>query len=134
MGTLVDGYGGQFSVRLPEEIQGLAWLDTPEDQLDLVFENWKKFDDKLVLIGQQLDRLTLDPRGSWSARLSGGTEVRFGKGDVFKNLDMLVSTWAGLMQGQAVPPISVDLRYTNGFAVLWPQNINAIVGNYGEKS
>ena len=47
---------------------------------------------------------------------------------------MLVSTWAGLMQGQAVPPVSVDLRYTNGFAVLWPQNIDIIAGEYGEKS
>jgi hypothetical protein len=47
---------------------------------------------------------------------------------------MLVSTWAGLMRGQAMPPVSVDLRYTNGFAVLWPQNINAVAGNHGEKS
>jgi cell division septal protein FtsQ len=66
--------------------------------------------------------------------LSGGIEVSFGKGDLFKNLDTLVSTWAGLMQGQALPPLSVDLRYTNGFAVLWPQNTDAIAGNDGEKS
>lgn len=133
-GYLLDGHGQQFKVPSANEIQGLPWLEGPQNQLDLVFGNWKKFDDKLVLIGQQVERLTLDPRGSWSARLSGGTEVRFGKGDVFKNLDMLISTWAGLMQGQALPPISVDLRYTNGFAVLWPQKTDAITGNYGEKS
>ena len=133
-GYLLDAAGQRFSVPSADEIQGLPWLESPHGQLDLVFENWKKFDDKLVLIGQQIDRLTLDPRGSWSARLSGGTEVRFGKGDVFKNLDMLVSTWAGLMQGQAMPPVSVDLRYTNGFAVLWPQNMDSIAGNYGEKN
>jgi cell division protein FtsQ len=133
-GYLVDANGQRFTVPSADEIQGLPWLDSPESQLDIVFENWQKFDDKLVLIGQQIERLTLDPRGSWSARLSGGTEVRFGKGDIFKNLDMLVSTWAGLMQGQVMPPVSVDLRYTNGFAVLWPQNIDAVAGNYGEKS
>lgn len=133
-GYLLDADGQQFSVPSADEIQGLPWLEGPQGQMDLVFENWKKFDDKLVIIGQQIDRLTLDPRGSWSARLSGGTEVRFGKGDVFKNLDMLVSTWAGLMQGQEMPPVSIDLRYTNGFAVLWPQNIDAIAGNYGEES
>lgn len=132
-GYLLDADGRQFTVPSANEIQGLPWLESPVGQLDLVFENWTKFDDKLVLIGQHVDRLTLDARGSWSARLSGGTEVRLGKGDIFKNLDMLVSTWAGLMQGQVTPPISVDLRYTNGFAVLWPQNPDAIVGNYGEK-
>jgi len=135
----VDGYllganGQRFIVPGADEMQGLPWLASPEGQLDLVFENWQKFDNKLVFIGQEIERLTLDPRGSWSARLSGGTEVRFGKGDIFKNLDMLVSTWAGLMQGQALPPVSVDLRYTNGFAVLWPEKTDAIVGNYGEKS
>ena len=133
-GYLLDSKGQQFMVPSADEIQGLPWLESPQGLMNLVFENWKIFDDKLVLIGQQVERLTLDPRGSWSARLSGGTEVRFGKGDIFKNLDMLVSTWAGLMQGQTVPPVSVDLRYTNGFAVLWPKNMDAIVGNYGKKS
>jgi cell division protein FtsQ len=133
-GYLLDGYGQQFTVPSAENIQGLPWLEGPQSQQELVFENWKKFDDKLVLIGQQIENLTLDARGSWSARMSGGTEVKFGKGDIFKNLDMLVSTWTGLMQGQELPPVSVDLRYTNGFAVLWPQNIDAIAGNYGEKS
>jgi cell division protein FtsQ len=102
--------------------------------MEMVFGNWQRFDDELAAIGQQIERLTLDPRGSWSARLSGGTEVRFGKGDIFKNLDRLVSAWAGLMHGQAIPPVSVDLRYTNGFAVLWPGNVDAVAGNYGEES
>lgn len=133
-GYLLDASGQQFTVPSAADIQGLPWLEGPQSQQGLVFENWQKFDDKLVLIGQQIERLTLDARGSWSARLSGGTEVKFGKGDIFENLDTLISTWAGLMQGQELPPISVDLRYTNGFAVLWPQNTDAIAGNYGEKS
>jgi cell division protein FtsQ len=133
-GYLLDANGERFSVPSANEIHGLPWLDGPEGQLDLMFENWKKFDDKLELVGQQIERLTLDPRGSWSARLSGGTEVKLGKGNIFENLDMLISTWAGLMQGQVTSPVSVDLRYTNGFAVLWPQNIEVIAGNYGEKS
>lgn len=131
---LLDSFGQPFVVPGANEIQGLPWLEGPQNQLDLVFEHWKKIDDELAVIGQQVDRLTLDARGSWSARLSGGTEVRFGKGDIFKSLGVLTSTWAGLMQGQSAPPVSVDLRYTNGFAVLWPQSLDTIAGNYGEKS
>lgn len=133
-GYLLDADGQQFSVPAANDIQGLPWLEGPVSQKETVFENWKKFDDKLVLIGQQIERLTLDARGSWSARLSGGTHVSFGKGDIFKNLDVLISTWAGLMHGQDLPPVSIDLRYTNGFAVLWPQNTDVIAGNYGEES
>ncbi len=133
-GQLLTANGQPFAVPAADEIQGLPWLRSPDDQLDLVFENWKKFDDVLVQIGQEIERLTLDPRGSWSAVLNGGTEVRFGKGDIFENLEMLVSTWAGLMQGRELPPVSIDLRYTNGFAVLWPQNKDKIVGIYDKKS
>ena len=133
-GYLLDANGNPFTVPSANEIQGLPWLESPPGQLELVFENWKKFDDRLGAIGQQVERLTLDLRGSWSAHLSGGTEVKFGKGEIFDNLDMLVSTWAGLMQDQALPPVSVDLRYTNGFAVLWSQNIEAIAGEYGQES
>jgi len=131
---LLDAKGQPFSVPSAKDIQGLPWLESPQSQRELVFENWKKFDDRLEVIGQQVDRLTLDPRGSWSARLNGGTVVKLGKGDIYKSLDILISTWAGLTQGQAVPPVSVDLRYTNGFAVLWPQHIDLIAGNHGEES
>ena len=132
-GHLLDADGQQFSVPNADEIQGLPWLEGNQGQLDLVFTNWKKFDDRLGFIGQHIERLRLDPRGSWSARLSDGTEVRFGKGDVLKNLDTLVSAWAGLMQGRSLPPVSLDLRYTNGFAVLWTQDTNIMAGNYGEE-
>jgi len=133
-GQLLAASGQDFSVPAADEIQGLPWLSSPDGELDLVFENWKKFDDALLNIGQEIEYLTLDARGSWSARLACGTEVRFGKGDVFENLDTLVSTWTGLMQGRELPPVSIDLRYTNGFAVLWPQNMDKVAGNYGEKS
>jgi cell division protein FtsQ len=133
-GQLLAASGQQFSVPSADDIQGLPWLSSPDGQRKLVFDNWKKFDDKLQHIGQEIERLTLDPRGSWSARLSGGTEVRFGKGNVFVNLDTLVSTWADLMQDRELPPVSIDLRYTNGFAVQWPQKNEKIAGNYGKKS
>ncbi len=40
-------------------------------------------------------------------------------------------TEAGIAE---VPPVTIDLRYTNGLAVLWPKNLDAVVGTYGEES
>ena len=114
-------------------MQGLAWLEGPENQLEVVFEKWQTMDDLLEQIGQQVERLSLDARGSWSAQLSSGTEVKFGKGDVSKNLDRLIDTWTGLMDSEELPPVTVDLRYTNGLAVLWPKNLDTVVGAYVEE-
>ena len=61
-GYLLDANGQKFSVPAADELQGLPWLDGPDGQLELVFENWKTFDDRLAVIGQQVDRLTLDAR------------------------------------------------------------------------
>lgn len=133
-GELIAANGQRFKVPSADKIQGLVWLEGSQSQLNLVMENWKKLEDRLAAIGQQVERFTLDPRGSWSAHLIGGTELRLGKGDFFPKLDLLLTTWAGLMQDQPLPPISIDLRYTNGFAVLWPKNMDSITGNYGENS
>ena len=133
-GQLIAEDGRVFRVPGADEIQGLPWLSSTEAQLHTVLTSWKAVDDRLAVIGQQVDRLTLDPRGSWSAVLSGGTEIRFGKGQIRKNVSMLVDAWNGLMQDQVRPPVSIDLRYTNGFAVLWPQSVERNAGNYGEES
>ena len=133
-GHLIAADGSAFVVPFADDIQGLPWLDSPIAQRETVFTSWKKFDDLLVVIGQQVETLSVDARGSWSAELSGGTTVKFGKGDVFKGLNTLISSWNGLMQDKSLPPVSIDLRYTNGFAVLWPENIETIAGNYGEES
>lgn len=132
-GQLLDTHGAIFTVPSAAEMQGLVWLEGPDSQLEVVFEKWQEIDDQLEQIGQRVERLNLDARGSWSAQLSGGTEVKFGKGDVTQNLDRLINTWAGLMDGQEIPPVTVDLRYTNGLAVLWPKNLDAVVGTYGEE-
>ena len=81
-GQLLATDGSVFRVPSAGDMQGLPWLEGPENQLEAVFEKWQKMDDKLQQIGQQVERLSVDARGSWAAKLSGGTEVKFGKGDV----------------------------------------------------
>lgn len=133
-GSLVAADGRAFKVAAADALQGLPWLEGPESQLPVVFEHWQKIDRELVSIGQHTERLSLDARGSWSVQLNGGTEVHLGKGDIFEKLDTLVKTWGDLMDGKPLPPVAVDLRYTNGFAVLWPTRTDKIAGNYGEKN
>ncbi len=120
-GQLISSRRDAFSVPDADGIQGLPWLSGPQDQLGQVLKNWIKFNDELVSAGLEIQQMTLDQRGSWSMVLNNGTTVHLGRDAAWKRLQRLMSGWDALLQGQMAPPRVVDLRYSNGFAVLWPQ-------------
>ena len=121
-GTLVSSDGMPFSVPEADELQGLPWLKGPEGRLDDVLTVWAGIDEALLPLGLEVERLTLDDRGSWSMQLDNGTKVFLGRDSMEERLDRLLSGWEPLMEQQDVPPQGIDLRYTNGFAVAWPVN------------
>ncbi len=127
-GQLISSRGEAFSVPEADNIQGLPWLRGPQDQLAQVLKNWTRFNHELLSSGLEITRMTLDERGSWSMVLNNGTQVRLGRNAPWKRLQRLMSGWDSLLQGQAAPPRDVDLRYTNGFAVLWPRESSRHTG------
>ena len=113
--------GGLFAVPEADELQGLPWLEGPEGRLGEVLETWAGFDGLLLPLGLEIARLKLDGRGAWSLELSNGTRVQLGRESTVERLQRLLASWETLMRQKDVPPVDVDLRYTNGFAVMWPQ-------------
>jgi len=128
-GKLISGEGEAFSVPEADEIQGLPWLQGPDERLDEVLEAWSEFSDSLVPLGLQIQYLTLDLRGAWSMALDNGTQVHLGRESTRERFERFLSSWVSLMQEQELPPQDIDLRYTNGFAVLWPQQLDKKAGN-----
>ncbi|MGD8681542.1 MAG: cell division protein FtsQ/DivIB [Lysobacterales bacterium] len=120
-GELISDEGRTFAVPEADELQGLPWLEGPEGRLDDVLRIWVDFSDLLVPLGLEVNRLKLDRRGSWSMVLSNGTRVELGRDAAESRLRRLLVSWDELMRERRAPPQDVDLRYTNGFAVLWPQ-------------
>jgi cell division protein FtsQ len=131
---LISSSGASFEVAGAAEIQGLPRLSGPNEQLDLVFANWHKFNDELLQAGLEVALIRLDPRGSWFLELTNGTEVQIGRENPFERLQRLVGGWAGLMHGKDMAPMAVDLRYTNGFAVRWPKPPARFAGTYGKEN
>lgn len=122
-GQLISSGGQPFSVPEADELQGLPWLEGPEGRLDEVLQAWANFDGMLVPLGLEIRQMSLDRRGAWSLGLNNGTRVQLGRDDTVERLERLLSSWDTLMAGRERPPADVDLRYTNGFAVAWPQPV-----------
>lgn len=131
---LISKDGRAFKVPSAAEIQGLPWLSGPDGQLDAVFEMWKRFNNELMPAGLEIGTIRLDPRGSWFLELTNGTEIRVGREDAGPRLRRLVRSWSGLTGERGFAPVSVDLRYSNGFAVRWPNAPARIAGIYGKEN
>ena len=120
-GQLVADSGTPFAVPEADEIQGLPWLEGPEDRLPEVLHTWVGLDELLAPVDLEIDQIKLDTRGAWSLVLDNGTRVQLGRDSTVERLERLLASWAPLMREKELPPQAVDLRYTNGFAVAWPQ-------------
>lgn len=128
-GSLISSRGEAFSVPEADTIQGLPWLRGPENQLVQVLENWSMFNDELAREGLEIEHLSLDRRGAWSMVLTNGTTVHLGRKTTFERLQRLMDSWAALLNDRVAPPRDVDLRYSNGFAVDWPDKSTQLAGN-----
>ena len=120
-GSLISTEGQSFEVPEADDIQGLPWLYAPSERLDEVLAHWSRFSEQLAPIGLEIARLKLDRRGSWSLQLSNGTLVQLGRDELEMRLSRLMSSWSSLNTGAERIPQDVDLRYSNGFAVMWTQ-------------
>lgn len=121
-GQLVSRQGEAFEVPDADALQGLPWLEGPDTRLDDVLSAWVNINERLTALGLEVQRLALDERGSWSLQLDNGTQVYLGRNSTDERLQRLLSSWDALMEEQEVPPRGIDLRYTNGLAVAWPES------------
>jgi len=128
-GKLISREGEPFRVREADELQGLPWLQGPEGRLEDMLSTWVGINESLEVLGLEVAQLLLDSRGSWSLELNNGTQVYLGRNSMDERLERLLSSWDALMEEQEVPPRDIDLRYTNGFAVMWADGAEEETGS-----
>jgi cell division protein FtsQ len=69
--------------------------------------------------GLQVSEVRLSARGSWSLLLSDGTDVEVGRYDMEHRLERFSHLLPRLVSGEPRRLARADLRYTNGFALVW---------------
>jgi cell division protein FtsQ len=84
---------------------------------------------RLLTVGLNLTRVTLDERGAWSLQLSNGVEVRLGHQDVTGRLERFISAASPVIATRNGEVAYVDMRYSNGFSIGWASD--AVHGHNG---
>jgi cell division protein FtsQ len=74
---------------------------------------------RLLTVGLNLTRVTLDERGAWDLQLSNGVAVRLGRQDVNARLERFISAASPVIATRSGEVEYVDMRYSNGFSIGW---------------
>ena len=73
--------------------------------------------------------MALTERGSWSVSTASGAQIVIGDRDqAGRRLHRFLDVYPQLMAGHTDGFVYADLRYTNGFAVRWPDAAAANAG------
>lgn len=118
-GRLVNRQGEVFEAS-PDDGDGLPELAGPTGQSAQVLAVFRLLQPELQRLDLDLDRLELNERGSWRARLDSGAVVELGRGtpdELLQRLRRFTATLNQLTQRYAGALQSVDLRYPNGYAL-----------------
>ena len=105
-------------------------LDGPKGSDHMLLRQYRELQDILTEQGLTISRLSLDPRRAMEMELVNGIHLMLGKVRSISESSALITRFAqayGKVLAHSPKKIgSVDLRYANGFSVLWadPNNSN----------
>lgn len=110
---------GQLFAAPPGAGEGLPVFDGPEDRASELMSIHGIARPLFLPLGLRVQTVRLSARGSWNLVLDDGTELEAGRGDPQARLARFARMLPQLRQDPARRVARADLRYTNGFAIVW---------------
>jgi len=118
-GGLVNSHGEIFTPQSEKAWSQLPLLRGPKGTEKVVAKQYQEMLEMLTPLGLKVSHLTMNERRAWSLRLSNGLQMVLGRDDTHLRLLRFVRVYAEVLKPRLEAIDSVDLRYTNGFAVRW---------------
>lgn len=116
---LLNARGELFTDDRRYQLPELPVLFGPSGSEHEVAERYLVLRDRLAAANLGLAGLAMDERGAWRIDLEGGQRIRLGKRNVGDRLDRFFAYALPALAGELDRVRYVDMRYTNGFAVAW---------------
>jgi cell division protein FtsQ len=121
---LLSRAGELFMVPGASELQGLIRLSGPDGRQQEVAAFAAYAKRVFGGSGLAISEVHLSSRGSWRLVLGQGQQVTIGRERPQERLARFASALPALLERHGAAFVSADLRYSNGFALRWPQTRN----------
>ena len=121
-GRLLGRDGRLFKVADADSLANLPHLSGPDDRVADVVDFYQQAQKQFAPLRVRVDAVDLSGRGSWTLRLSDGGAVVVGRDQSQQRLARFIAVMPMLLHGRSGSFVYADLRYSNGFAVMWPDS------------
>lgn len=118
-GGMVNRHGNVVRVAEEDALQSLPLFSGPEGTAKMLAERYQYISAPMADAELAVVALTLSDRRAWRVSLSNGIQLLLGRATRDAQLSRFVSAYNSVLAEKQASIRSVDLRYTNGFAVRW---------------
>lgn len=119
--ALLGRDGRIFKVPDAGIVNGLPRFQAPDGRAADVMSLYRTAAADFAPYGLRIDAVDLSASGSWSLTLTNGARIVVGHDQPDARLARFAATLPVLMRGRTTGFAYADLRYSNGFAVRWPE-------------
>lgn len=120
-GQLLNQFGEVFTADLSEKIGVFPVIHSPKSKGREMAEQYVEFTRAIHGLGLEIVELTEDERGLWKMKLSEGQDVIVGQKEQQKRIERFRVGYMQALKSRFADIRTIDLRYTNGFAIEWKQ-------------
>lgn len=114
---LVNTHGEVFVAQTTQE---LPLFSGQSENAAEVAQMYRKFSQQLAPLQQQIIQINLSPRRAWQLRLNSGLLLKLGREQTQERMQRFVAAYPSGIRSEAQ---YMDLRYRNGFAVMYKQPV-----------
>lgn len=118
-GGLVNQRGEWFAADFNTATSSLPELEGPDGTAATLSGEFIYINSVLKHLHLQASRLSMTHRRSWKLDLGNGLSLQLGRMNVHARLQRFMKIYQQIIANQLQKIESVDMRYTNGFAVRW---------------
>ena len=122
---LVSQRGEVFRPNKLPQLKGLAKLQGEDELAPRITREYLRMRTLLETAGLDIERVWVDARQAWRLQADNGLMLNLGRREVMPRLSRFVQLYPYLLAQTKRRPETVDLRYTNGFTVLWHEEAEA---------